>query len=171
MNWRINFSRFLLRTGTFIQTLPVVVMKPDDLIEFSWQTYSRQQNFLPWAEDSFVDSGLTAHEKDLLNHLPINSGKLLLMGIGGGREAIPLLRMGFKVTGIDFVAELVRLSKANAQKRGFEIDCECQEFTKLVIPFESFDVIWLSKSMYSSVPTRKNRVAMVKKIVAGLKHG
>ena len=77
MNWRINFSRFLLRTGTFIQTLPVVVMKPDDLIEFSWQTYSRQQNFLPWAEDSFVDSGLTAHEKDLLNHLPINSGKLL----------------------------------------------------------------------------------------------
>ena len=32
MRLRIRFSRFLLRTGEFIQTLPIVIMKPDDLL-------------------------------------------------------------------------------------------------------------------------------------------
>ncbi|MBN1543326.1 hypothetical protein JW992_14390 [candidate division KSB1 bacterium] len=45
MSIRIKTGRFLLRLGAFISSLPVAVMKADDLIEFSRQTYSRANNF------------------------------------------------------------------------------------------------------------------------------
>ena len=93
----------LLRLGAFIQSLAVVVMRPDDLVEFSRQSYkSGECDGL--VRGALVDSGLTADELDLLASVPAKTGDLLLLGVGGGREAIPLARMGFRVTGVDYVA-------------------------------------------------------------------
>ena len=39
------------------------------------------------------------------------------------------------------------------------------------IPEDSYDFIWLSRAMYSSVPTRKRRVEMLRKIKTALKPG
>ena len=61
-------------------------MKPDDLIEFSRQTYSRPQHVQAWSEDSLVDSGLTPQELSLLQQVPVKSGKLLILGVGGGGQ-------------------------------------------------------------------------------------
>ena len=41
MRVRVSLARGLLRLGAFIQSLPVVVMRPDDLVEFSRQSYAR----------------------------------------------------------------------------------------------------------------------------------
>ena len=105
MSLRVSLARGLLRLGAFIQSLPVVVMRPDDLVEFSRQSYAKPQDVESWAEDALVDSGLTAEELDLLAAVPATTGELLLLGVGGGREAIPLARMGFRVTGVDYVAD------------------------------------------------------------------
>ncbi|MBW6467275.1 MAG: class I SAM-dependent methyltransferase, partial [Brevefilum sp.] len=171
MNLHILTARYLLKLGKFLQSLPVVVMKPDDLIEFSRQTYAQPDDVDSWAEDSLVDSGLSTDEQALIDALPKQEGKLVLLGVGGGREAIPLSQMGFQVTGVDFVKAMVDRAQQNASKRGETIAGLVQEISQLTLPPESYDVVWISRAMYSSVPTRKRRVAMLHTIANALKPG
>ncbi|HOX86423.1 MAG TPA: class I SAM-dependent methyltransferase [bacterium] len=171
MSLRMRAARLLLRTSTFIRSLPVVIMKPDDLVEFSRRTYSRPNDVDGWAESSLVDTGLRSDEIELIAAVPEKSGDLLVLGVGGGREAIVFAQTGFRVTGIDFVPELVDRALANAIERGVEIKGLVQEISQLDVPADSFDVVWLSRAMYSSVPTRSRRVAMVRKIAHSLKPG
>lgn len=171
MSLRIRLARFLLQLGDFIKALPVAVMKPDDLVEFSRQTYARPGNVEGWAEDALVDSGLSADELELLSAFPGKSGDVLLLGVGGGREAIPLARMGFRVTGVDYVAEMVDRARQNAIARGVMLDGLVQEISRLDLPANFFDLVWLSRAMYSCVPTRSRRVEMVRRIAHTLKPG
>ena len=84
MKSRISVARFLNRLGGFIQSLAIVVMKPDDLIEYSRQSYRRNQNMELWIRDDVVDSGLTEYENTLLDYVPLRKGRILLLGVGGG---------------------------------------------------------------------------------------
>jgi SAM-dependent methyltransferase len=161
----------LLRLGRFIQSLPVVVMRPDDLVEFSRQSYGKTTEVDAWAEASFVDSGLTKEERSLLEQLPDRGGNLLLLGVGGGREAVPLARMGYHVTGVDYVAEMVERAKENAARRGLSIRGLVQDISQLDVESEHYDVVWLSWAMYSFVPGRTRRVQMVRRIERALKPG
>jgi SAM-dependent methyltransferase len=169
MSMRVRLARGLLRLGAFVQSLPVVVMRPDDLVEFSRQTYAKPHDVESWAEDAFVDSGLTAEELDLLAAVSTPPGDLLLLGVGGGREAIPLAHMGFRVTGVDYVAAMVDRARENAARRGLSIEGLVQEISQLDVPESAYDVVWLSRAMYSCVPTRARRVAMVRRIGRALK--
>lgn len=171
MSVRIKLARFLLRLGDFIQSLTVVVMKPDDLVEFSRQSYAKPQDVEAWGEDALVDSGLSENERDLLSAVQNPTGELLLLGVGGGREAIPLARMGFRVTGVDYVPEMVDRAKENAARRGVQIEGLVQEISQLDVSAGIYDIVWLSRSMYSCVPTRSRRVEMVRRIRRALKPG
>lgn len=146
-------------------------MKPSDLIEFSRQTYDKPGDVDAWAEDSLVDSGLTNDEKVLIDAIPIKVGKLLLLGIGGGREAIPFSQMGFEVTGVDFIPESVERSIENARKRGCAIKGITQEISQLSVTHDHYDIIWMSYDFFSSIPSRSRRVAMVERIRDALKPG
>ncbi len=171
MSWRLRLARGLLRLGAFVQSLPVVIMKPDDLVTFSRQTYTRPDSVDSWAEDELVDSGLRDDELNLLTAVPAKTGYLLLLGVGGGRETIPLARMGFRVTGVDFVPAMVDRAVENAAARGVTIDGLVQEISKLDVAAEAYDVVWLSRSMYSCVPTRARRVRMARRVAQALKPG
>ena len=171
MGVRVSLARFLIRLGVFIQSLPVVIMRPDDLVEFSRQSYTRPRTVESWAEDDFVDSGLSAEELDLLRAVPGMGGELLLLGLGGGREAIPLTRMGYRVTGVDYVGAMVDRARENAARRGVSIEGLVQEISQLDVPAGAFDVVWLSSAAYSCVPTRARRVEMVRRITQALKPG
>lgn len=171
MRIRVRFAHLLLRLGAFVQSLAVTVMRPDDLVEFSRQTYARPGNVAAWAEDELVDSGLSDEELDLLAATPATRGDLLLLGVGGGREAIPLARMGYRVTGVDYVPAMVERARENAAARGVSIDGLVQEISRLDVPEGAYDIIWLSRAMYSCVPTRGRRVAMVRQIARALRPG
>jgi SAM-dependent methyltransferase len=171
MRLRIKAADLLLRLGAFLQSLPVVVMRPDDLVEFSRRSYAKPQDVESWTVDELVDSGLTPDELNLLSDLPQKTGKLLLLGVGGGREAIPLAKMGFEVTGVDYVAGMVEGAQKNAERRGIKIEGLVQEISHLAVPAETYDVVWISRSMFSCVPTRERRVEMVRRIARALKPG
>jgi SAM-dependent methyltransferase len=171
MSMRIRLARFLLQLGDFIRTLPVMVMKPDDLVEFSRQTYARPHNVEAWALDDLVDAGLSDDEQDLLAEASEETGDLLLLGVGGGREAIPLARLGFRVTGVDYIPVMVDRARENAARRGVHIDGLVQEMSQLDVAADAYDVVWLSRAMYSCVPTRARRVDMVRRIARALKPG
>lgn len=169
MRSRVVLGRFLVRFGRFIKSLALMVMRPDDLVEFSRQTYFRHNNINSWSGEDLVNSGLSPDEAALLDKVPLKNGRLLLLGIGGGREAIPLAQAGFKITGVDFVPALVRRACKNSRKMGIEISGLVQEISELDVPPGSYHVVWLSAAMYSCVPTRRRRVRMLKAIAKALR--
>jgi len=169
MRPRVTLGRFLNRFGRFIQSLDIMVMRPEDLVEYTRQTYSRPKNVEAWTGKDVVDPGLSPEEKTYLNDIPQEKGSLLLLGIGGGREAIPLAKRGFKVTGIDFVPDMVKKAKENALKRGVKIEAFVQNISEINFPASSYDIVWLSYNMYSCLPTRKRRIEMLRKIYNVLK--
>jgi SAM-dependent methyltransferase len=79
--------------------------------------------------------------------------------------------MGFRVTGVDYVPALVERAKENAAHRGVTIEGLVQEISFLDMPAGAYDVVWLSRELYSCVPTRLRRVGMVRKIAAALRPG
>ena len=64
-----------------------MVMRPGDLIAFSRQTYTKPEAVEIWGRDDLIGSGLAPDERDLLKRIPLSNGRLLLLGVGGGREA------------------------------------------------------------------------------------
>jgi SAM-dependent methyltransferase len=161
---RVTLARYLLRLGGFIQSLAIMVMKPDDLVDFSRQTYSRSDVMTVFSKGGLIDAGLSSMEKALLANLPKTSGRLLIVGLGGGREAIAMAKQGFEVTAIDFIPDMAKRAMENARKRNVNISVLLQETSQLDVPDSSFDVVWLASGMYSSVPTRKRRTDLLKKI-------
>jgi len=171
MSVRIHLSKFLLRLGALIKSLPPAVMKPDDLVQFSRETYDTPESVDDWADDELINTELFPNEINILKVLPKKKGDLLLLGVGGGREAIPLAQMGFRVTGVDFVPSMVERAKQNAKKRGMRIEGIVQEVSSLDVPESSFDVVFISRALYSCVPSRQRRVEMLKRIFQSLKPG
>jgi len=85
-----------------------------------------------------------------------------LLGIGGGREALVLGKAGFSITGVDYVPELVGKAVANGRDAGLEINGITGEIGEPEFPPESFDVVWYSCSIYSSIPGRRRRIRELK---------
>jgi SAM-dependent methyltransferase len=171
MRLRIACGKFLISIGNFIKSLAVVVMKPDDLVEYSRLTYSKPESISAFSEEEFLNPELSLYEEELLKKIPFNTGKLLVLEVGGGREAIPLAKMGFEVFGVDFIQEMTEQAKKNAARKGIDIEVKVQEISRLEFPPNSFDLVWLSARMYSSIPGRTRRIEMLKRIRNILKPG
>jgi len=163
MRPRVAIARFLDHLGKFVLSLSLMVMRPGDQIEYTRRSYSRSNDVDVWSNSEMIKTGLHPREKIYMEYIP-QEGSLLLLGVGGGREAIPLAKMGFRVTGVDFVPAMVEKTRANARSQGVDIKVAVQDITKISSPPSSFDVVWLSYNMYSGVPTRKRRIAMLKRI-------
>jgi SAM-dependent methyltransferase len=171
MKLHIILARFLIRLGAFIQSSAIMVMSPNDLAEFSRQHYAKSTSIDSWDRADLVSGGLYPKEQQLLEHIPIKTGQLLLLGLGGGREAIPFAQMGFEVTGVDFIPEMVERALKNAERSHVKIRGLVQEISALDVPAEMYDVIWLSAAMYSCLPTRTRRVRMLQRARRALKPG
>ena len=120
MKLRIFFARFLIHLGRFVQALAVTVMRPDDLIEFSRQSYAKTHEVVAWGQKKWIESGLTPEETDLVKEFPIKKGKLFLLGVGGGREAICFAKRGIDVAAVDFIPEMAEEAKKNIKKYGLK---------------------------------------------------
>ena len=171
MRIRTAAGRFLTRFGRFIQSLAVMVMRPDDLVEYSRQAYSNPTALKAWSGKKQVESGLAPIETASLEKVPVKERRLLLLGLGGGREAIPLAKMGYQVTGVDFVPFLVEQAKKNALEHGLIIEGLVQDITKLAVEPNSYGLACLFSAMYSCIPTRARRIGMLKRVLDALKGG
>lgn len=171
MKLHIALARFLIRLGAFIQSSAIMVMPSDDLVAFSRQYYADPGSVDDWNRADLVAAGLSSTEQQLLEHIPFRTGRLLLLGVGGGREAIALARMGFDVTGVDFIPGMVEGAIRNAERSHVKIQGLVQEISELDVPAEMYDVIWLSAAMYSCFPTRLRRLRVLQLARAALKPG
>lgn len=171
MRPRIDLARFLIRLGRFISSLSLMVMRPDDLLEFGRQNYAKDHELKYWGSNEIVNQGLTSLEKEILKKINLTQGNVLILALGGGREAIALAKRGFSISGIDFIPQMVAMAKENAAKHGVYIDAQVGELTCLAPPPASFDLVWLSDRMYSCIPTRRRRVKMLRQMYQALRPG
>lgn len=166
---RIHAARAMIRAGSLIQSLAIAVMRTDDLVEYSRRTYDQPGQVAAWGSEEFVANGLNEVEKELLDRSSVRAGKLLLLGIGGGREALALADRDFSVTGVDFVPTMVERALENARKRGVALEGLAMEATSLKLPENEYALVWFSPRQYSVTPTRKRRVALLRKLHASLR--
>jgi SAM-dependent methyltransferase len=167
----IPLARFLIRLGKFVRSLAVVAMNPDELIEFSRRAYAGEQSLRYWTGDEMIARGLLPHEKALLDRVPIEPGRLLLLGLGGGREALPLARAGWDVTGVEYVPRLAESAARRAEAEALALHTLVQDVESFDLPGASFDLACLFAAMYSSVPTRARRVALLRRVHHALRPG
>ena len=146
-------------------------MRPKDLIELARSSYAKPDLVDEWSAPQLVDEGLNNDEIHLLERMPVRTGRLLLLGIGGGREAIAFAQRGFEVTGVDFVPEMVAHAKANARRHHVEIEALVQDISDLEVAQASFEVVWFSTDGYSFIPTRRLRISMLQRLHHALRPG
>jgi len=154
-----------------VKASALMVMKKDDLVEFSRRSYSDRKFLGYWTDPQRVNSGINDEERALLEKIPVRGGRLLLLGVGGGREAISLGKMGFKVTAVDFIPEMVKSAVFNAAQCGVSIEGLVGEVSRIKLPASTFDVVWLMAAMYSSIPTSKRRINTLQNISKSLRPG
>jgi ubiquinone/menaquinone biosynthesis C-methylase UbiE len=118
-----------------------------------------------------VDAGLTRDERGLWEKVPCRAGCLLVLGGGGGREAIFFGHKGFGLTGMDFSEQMLAQAGDCAAQRGLDFQGWLGEISQIEAPAGSFDVVWISMFLYSVVLTRRRRVEMLRRIWKTLKPG
>ncbi|MHC4181886.1 MAG: class I SAM-dependent methyltransferase [Planctomycetota bacterium] len=151
--------------------LPVLFLSPADLMEFSRQSYTRPVHVEIWSRKICLDIGLRDPEKVALEKMALKEGRILVLASGGGREALSLSQLGFDVTLVDFVPKMIERAMDNARKSGLRISGLVQDMSRLDVSEGAYDMVWLFEGMYSSVPTRKRRIEMLKRIRRAIKPG
>jgi SAM-dependent methyltransferase len=168
---RLRIARFQMRLGRFIESLALMLLTPDDLLELNRLRYSRREAIDFWSDQETVAWGLYPEEQDLLAKVPRKSGRALVVGVGGGREAIPLAKAGFAVTGLDLLPDIVARAQENARHQGVSLEELVQDVSRLALPANSFDLAVVSINLYSLIPTRRRRRQLLTRINRSLKPG
>lgn len=71
MRIRVILERMLVRLGRFIQSLALMVMRPDDLIEYSRRSYAKPGSIDAWSDPDLIDSGLNSDAMIFWNKVPL----------------------------------------------------------------------------------------------------
>lgn len=119
---------------------------------------------------SLWNLGLGYEEKFIEKHFT-EKGKILDVGCGAGREAIPLAKKGFEVIGIDFQPKMIEEAKKNTEIFKVKVEFLVMDACKLDFPDNSFDYILMLGSLLSWIPYRKNRVQTLRNAKRVLKTG
>lgn len=152
------------RLSSFVMKLlhpfpcPVSLGPPEALVRGVIEKYSHPGEVKQQIKLS--DRGLEEWEEDLISRVVPPGSRVLIVGCGAGREAVPLAKQGFRVVGIDPVPGLTEAARRHAQAHGVEATFEVKAAADLDGPPESFDAILCS--CYEHIPTRRRRIEMLR---------
>ncbi|MFC1760115.1 class I SAM-dependent methyltransferase [Candidatus Neomarinimicrobiota bacterium] len=96
--------------------------------------------------------------------------KLLDLGCGQGRDAIPLARLGFCVTAIDLSEVGIKQIREAVDREGLNIISKIEDIYKYD-SFEEFDFILLDSILHFYKKDRETETGLVKKIINSSKKG
>jgi SAM-dependent methyltransferase len=91
-------------------------------------------------------------------------GSVLVAGCGVGGEVIHLARLGYRVSGFDFLPEMVRASERNVREAGVQADLFEADMAELDRNGETYDGIYVTPLVYSFVRGRARRVSSLRRL-------
>lgn len=104
---------------------------------------------------------LDAWEADVCNRYGIDSGRILVLGCGWGREAIAIARRKVGVVGVDLNHDVLKVPRRIAKTHGYLADFHQASFLSLPYTPASFNFAIFSGTMYSAIPTRRGRQVLL----------
>jgi SAM-dependent methyltransferase len=151
-------SRFATFLAAAITPLPVLRQGTTS----TWNTFS--------LEESSIDAGFLRWEAHLAERYLPRGSRVLIVGCGTGRDAIPMLQRGCTVVGIDPAAGAVDVGRRVLHERGFDADFRVGFFEDSSSTWTpEFDVVWFSWFAYSYIPGRRQRLRALAAALAALK--
>ncbi|MBI1847743.1 MAG: class I SAM-dependent methyltransferase [Candidatus Rokubacteria bacterium] len=97
--------------------------------------------------------------------------RVLDVGCGAGREAVALARLGHRVTAIDALPAMVVAARRRAGTEGLPVQVLHAAAEAFSAPAASFDAVCFSPNVYSYLPGRAQRVALLRRLAAMLVPG
>lgn len=98
-------------------------------------------------------------------------GSILVAGSGAGGEVIHLARQGYRVTGFDFLPEMVRAAERNASAAEVTAEFFQADMAGLDLGGRTFGGIYVTPLVYSFVPGRARRVMSLSRLGRHLVRG
>lgn len=164
---------FVNRFSNFFYGLLPIFLRSSQLAKLVQESYvpGYQSAQLSLTDPTLLHALLSPWELDLLNRYNVQSGRMLVMGAGLGREAIAISRRGVRVVGID--ANFVALRLATRIAEALKTPAAYHQADFLTLPYvpASFDFAFLTTLMYSSIPGLEQRRAWLKELGPLLKPG
>ena len=164
----IRLSGRLKSLAMLIHSMPVSIMRVDDLISMTNNSYCQSRNVCAWSNTEA--RGLYDYEQEFIKRYSLNKAKILALGAGGGREAWGFAEAGLEVTAIDISEAIIANAKNKLQETGnHNINFIRMSVYNLDFPLASFDAASFLGGSYSHIPSSGKRIEFLKKIRGLLK--
>lgn len=119
---------------------------------------------------AIADEGLTPFEAALVRRFAPRQ-RILDVGCGGGREAVPMAQAGFRLVAMDVSLAMVRAATGYASERGVSMSVLAASLAALPFRPGAFDGIALLGQVIAHVPGRDGRVAALREAWRALRPG
>lgn len=154
------------------RALCLCLLKPRDLIRLNQLLHSRPAYTKGAYDEQYAASGLTETEDAFVQRYLMPQAELLVLGAGGGRESLALAKMGFRVTGVDFVEETLEAARTHARRENLRINFISQEASRLTLADTPvFDAVFFPAALYSLIPSAQLRLQTLQAASRYLKPG
>ena len=109
-------------------------------------------------------NGLFIWEKEAIKEYFGGCKRLLVLGVGGGREVLALLKLGYQVDGFESNQSLVVAANELLREEGFDPAVRWIEPDRVPDTGTTYDGIVVGWAMYMSIQTRKRRIAFLRQL-------
>lgn len=110
-----------------------------------------------------VDAGLTPGEADFYRRYLRPRDRVLLAGCGTGRDLIGLLALGYDVTGLEPITELVDIARTHLARRGISAPLETGLIQTAALN-DTYDAVIFSNGCYAMLQGQAARIATLSRI-------
>ena len=158
--WRMWTAAQMLRAGRAFDFFTLAVLRSEDFVARTRQFYTDPRNVAALANNGA--RSLSPYERAYVERFTSGAGAALVLGCGGGREAIALASLGWQVVGVDGSPGLVEAAQGNAAQSGVRVHWLCEDLSAGFALGRAFDLICLFGHVYSLIPGRAQRIRLLR---------
>ena len=157
------------RASVAIMELPLILLSPSEVAAWERDRYRSSRRLQVYASKQAISKGLSADESEIVELCRMAGKDVLVLGVGGGREALSLSKLGCRVTGVDTSPEMVEACAANAARACVEIDLRLLDPAEQHLGTDMYDFIVGFYGFYSIVMGQERRVRLLRHLQAMLR--